>query len=117
MILQNSYCITGLDMKTAGRILGVPVSDKGVLEQSWPDCLEEVEVEPKLKLLIMVCTAKNRVEHFHQNWRIFYVTNSTLVKVEIFHLLRGIAFHSFTADFISLFRWNLFTNFGENLFY
>ena len=54
MILQNSYCITGLDMKTAGRILGVPVSDKGVLEQSWPDCLEEV-VEPKLKLLIMVC--------------------------------------------------------------
>ena len=47
-------------MKTAGRILGVPVSDKGVLEQSWPDCLEEVEcleevVEPKLKLLIMVC--------------------------------------------------------------
>ena len=55
MILQNSYCITGLDMKTAGRILGVPVSDKGVLEQSWPDCLEEVEVEPKLKLLIKVC--------------------------------------------------------------
>ena len=55
MILQNSYCITGLDMKTAGRILGVSVSDKGVLEQSWPDCLEEVEVKPKLKLLIMVC--------------------------------------------------------------
>ena len=54
MILQNSYCITGLDMKTAGRILGVPVSDKGVLEQSWPDCLEEVEVEPKLQILIMV---------------------------------------------------------------
>ena len=27
-------------MKPAGRILGVAVSDRGVLDQSWPDCPE-----------------------------------------------------------------------------
>ena len=34
------YFSDGTDMKPAGRILGVAVSDRGVLDQSWPDCPE-----------------------------------------------------------------------------
>ena len=43
-----------VDLKVAGKLMGVPISERSVLYQAWPECHEKELVKEDVELVIHV---------------------------------------------------------------
>ena len=43
-----------VDLKVAGKLMGVPISERSVLHQAWPECHEEKVIKEEVHVELVI---------------------------------------------------------------